>query len=498
MSEHPAPEPQDPTEPEGPPDHIEPADAVPEDVGAKVIELHTERGALTLRPNQTELDSHQKAALVAIGIDVVEDPAVVPQIRPFMHMCQVKGLDPWAKEAYLIGRGQGRNRKYTMQTGIDGYRKMANSVMDNAGRRLFIRVKETLWTGQDDDDRTWYRDENGVMRRIWWDQWPASRGFPGAAKVVVEHYDDHGNVVETEGIASWSMYAPFTDEWTWHPTERGKKVYKTDPETGERIRTLNDMWAKGYDHMLAKCAEALAYRKAFPARMSGFYTHEEMHIADQRERERVANEARNARQQAYLASRAPQQVTGSEPMPVGEVAADVVQQMAEGDPDGAPHGQAPASTAPSDNEPGQDPAVLAEWLRDELQYQAGVLDHTVSKLAARPMRALRKNIEDFTAEELLPLVAGLRPMVVSALENSDAPSDEVSAYAALGPTDVVNLAEYLAAATEPEDVVDGEVVPEDDERLDANPEEPHEFVNEGGLCAVCGEEADYILHGVPD
>ena len=360
---------------------VQPSEAPDQPSEAKVIELHGERGSLTLRPNQTVLDENQKAALVAIGIDVKQDPMVVPHLRGFIHMCQAKGLDPWAREAYLIGRGRGDNRKYTMQTGIDGYRKIANMT----GR--FIRVADVLWTGRDDDDRSYYRDERGVMRRVWYDQWPASRGFPGAAKVIIEHYDDANNVVTTEAVADWAMYAPFSDKYEGYGNSRKKVMDPDNP--GRAVQVLNDMWAKGYAHMLAKCAEALAHRKAFPASMSGVYTHEEMHRADQQERDRIEAEVTRARREAYAAAtegtsapilatpEAPadaEEPSGpmpiTEPVQVGDVAAEVVEGMR---PEPAPDVV--------------DDATKVEWLREELDWQAGVFD--VPPLGSRPGRSRR-------------------------------------------------------------------------------------------------------------
>ena len=74
-----------------------------------------------------------------------------------------------------------------MQTGIDGYLILA------ARTGKFIGVKDRVWTGQDDDEKSWRLDPTtGIMRRVWCDQWPASRGYPGAARVTVVHYDDKG------------------------------------------------------------------------------------------------------------------------------------------------------------------------------------------------------------------------------------------------------------------------------------------------------------------
>ncbi|MDT9694016.1 recombinase RecT, partial [Streptomyces sp. P9(2023)] len=49
----------------------------------------------------------------------------------------------------------------------------------------------------------------------------------------------------------------------------------------KRDGSLSSMWETKGALMLGKCAEALALRKAFPIDLSGLYTAEEMHQADQ-------------------------------------------------------------------------------------------------------------------------------------------------------------------------------------------------------------------------
>ena len=228
---------------------ISPSEALAEtaDLSQTPAILETPAGFLTLRPTQKSLEPEQINALKAIGIDTQNDPGVIPHLQAFVHMCQIRNLDPFAREAYLIGRGKGDNRKYTMQTGIDGYRKMAKAT----GR--FIRVKKVLWTGSDDDERSYVavEDEDGdfVRKRVWFDQWPSSRGNPGAAKVVVEHLDDSGVATITSAVADWDMYAPYVDVWEG---PRGNRRAKVDAD-GKPVRELNDMWKKGGPHMLSKC-----------------------------------------------------------------------------------------------------------------------------------------------------------------------------------------------------------------------------------------------------
>lgn len=424
-------------------DVVSPAEA--DTGGTDALELRGTGGALTLLPGQRDLDARQAAALKAIGIDSDGDPGVKVHIRPFIHMCQVRGLDPYAREAYLIGRGKGDNRKWTMQVGIDGYLKIAKSTGQ------FKRIAEVLWTGKDDDPGSWREvvDARGrlVMHRVWWNQWPAERGEPGAAMAMVEHYDDHGVLTETEAIADWGMYAPYTDKWVDDPaggTNRwGKpKTIKKIGADGKPEQELSAMWTKGASHMLAKCAIALAMRRAFPAKMSGMYLHEEMHQADAVERRRQEAEASAARVayvQSQRAERAPANgaapasegdsvdsvlsgpsfpdtpdiidgegvVVGSGPVLVGEVLAAAQATMR-----GATKPEPSEDAVEAEAAPEADEETQREWLLAELAMQGEVVGSTPAALARRWVAKAKKNVEAFTRDELLAMVAALRPMVI--------------------------------------------------------------------------------------
>lgn len=145
------------------------------------------------------------------------------ELALFGQVCQRTGLDPFAKQIYGIKR-KGR---LTIQTGIDGFRLQAQRSRDYAGQ------EGPQWAGED-----------GVWRDVW-----LSKDPPAAARVGVYR---KGWTRPVWGVATWNEYA---------------QMYNGQP---------TDMWKNMPSNQLAKCAEAQALRKAFPAELSGLYAREEM------------------------------------------------------------------------------------------------------------------------------------------------------------------------------------------------------------------------------
>lgn len=195
------------------------------------LEIRT-GGALAVAADQTQWTPDQRAALASAGVSEEVSPA---ELTVFLHECQRTGLDPFSKQIYLIGRNDKQlDRKvFKSQTGIDGYRVVAH----RAARRDRVKLgyADTLWAGPD-----------GVWREAWlWDNPPL------AAKVTVFRDGE-----PFPAIATLNEYAEM-----WNGQLKG-------------------MWRRMPANQLAKCAEALALRKAFPHDLGGIYTAEEMGQAD--------------------------------------------------------------------------------------------------------------------------------------------------------------------------------------------------------------------------
>lgn len=160
------------------------------------------------------------------------------ELALFIEQCKRTGLDPFARQIYSVRRKQwnSHSRSYedsqVIQVSIDGFRLIADRTHKYAGQ------VGPWWCGPD-----------GEWKEIWLSDEP-----PAAARVGVLRHDFHQPLFAT---ALFKSYVQTNS--AGEPISR----WKTDPAG-----------------MLAKCAEALALRRAFPNEMSGLYTTEEMGQAD--------------------------------------------------------------------------------------------------------------------------------------------------------------------------------------------------------------------------
>jgi len=156
------------------------------------------------------------------------------ELKLFLYQAKRTGLDPLTRQIYAIFRNvkekeYGKDvwkQKMTIQTSIDGFRVIAERSGDYAGQ------DEPIFTEK--DNRLEY------------------------CKITVYRFRGDVRYAAAVGVAYWSEYA---------------QVDEKNAPTG--------LWKKMPHTMLAKVAEALALRKAYPQDLSGLYTGDEMAQAEE-------------------------------------------------------------------------------------------------------------------------------------------------------------------------------------------------------------------------
>jgi len=154
----------------------------------------------------------------------------------FLHVVKQTGLDPLMKQIYIVPR-QSKDKfgnwvtSFTIQTSIDGF-------------RLIAERSENYSPGR---EPIWEYDEDKKM------------------------------------ISATAFVKKMTKDGTWH--EIGATAHYDEYVQLNKNGAPSSFWKTKAKLMTAKCAEALALRKAFPDSLTGVYTDDEMEQANNKVKE---------------------------------------------------------------------------------------------------------------------------------------------------------------------------------------------------------------------
>lgn len=203
---------------------------------AEVIPKHEEKAIAEIIESKDIAAQDMFGKLTRKQIDLMKRTiakgATDDELSLFIQVCKGAQLNPFLKQVHFVKRWDSKEGKEVgaIQVGIDGFRSIAESSGKYAGS------DDAIFSGE------LFEGENKV---------------PEKATVTIYKI--------IEGVR-----CPFTATARWTEYVQKFKDKKTD------TMRANGMWTKMPYNQLAKCAEALALRKAFPKLLSGMYVPEEM------------------------------------------------------------------------------------------------------------------------------------------------------------------------------------------------------------------------------